>query len=175
MFGEKGLIQVYTGDGKGKTTAALGLALRAAGRGAKIAFVQFMKGSSVYGEIISLAMMPGVTHVRTGRSHCIFKGDETEEDFAEARRGLKLAAEFMRSGEYGLVVLDEINVAVDFGLLSAEEVAAALSEKAEETEVVLTGRRAPKLFIEMAALVTEMREVKHPYRDGVQARAGVEY
>lgn len=175
MFGEKGLIQVYTGDGKGKTTAALGLALRAAGRGAKIAFVQFMKGSPVYGEIISLAMMPGVTHVRTGRSQCIFKGDETEEDFAEARRGLKLAAEFMRSGEYGLVVLDEINVAVDFGLLSAEEVAAALSEKAEETEVVLTGRRAPKLFIEMAALVTEMREVKHPYRDGVQARAGVEY
>lgn len=175
MFGEKGLIQIYTGDGKGKTTAALGLALRAAGRGAKIAFVQFMKGSPVYGEIVSLAMLPGVTHVRTGRAQCIFKSDETEEDFAEARRGLKLAEEFMSSGEYDLVVLDEINVAVDFGLLTAEEVAAALSRKAEETEIVLTGRNAPKLFIDMASLVTDMREVKHPYRDGVQARAGVEF
>ena len=169
MFGEKGLIQVYTGDGKGKTTAALGLALRAAGRGAKIAFVQFMKGSPVYGEIVSLASMAGVTHVRTGRTQCIFKGDETEEDFAEARRGLKLAAEFMSSGEYDLVVLDEINVAVDFGG------AAALDRKSERTEVVLTGRHAPKEFIDRAALVTEMREVKHPYRDGVPARAGVEF
>lgn len=175
MFGEKGLIQVYTGDGKGKTTAALGLALRAAGRGAKIAFVQFMKGSPVYGEIVSLALLAGVTHVRTGRTQCIFKGDETEEDFAEARRGLKLAAEFMSSGEYDLVVLDEINVAVDFGLLTVEEVAAALDKKSEGTEVVLTGRRAPREFIDRAALVTEMREVKHPYRDGVQARAGVEF
>ena len=175
MFGEKGLIQVYTGDGKGKTTAALGLALRAAGRGAKIAFVQFMKGSPVYGEIVSLAMLPGVTHVRTGRTQCIFKGDETEADFAEARRGLKLAAEFMSSGEYDLVVLDEINVAVDFGLLTADDVAAALDKKAEGTEVVLTGRHAPQEFIDRAALVTEMREVKHPYRDGVQARAGVEF
>ena len=175
MFGEKGLIQVYTGDGKGKTTAALGLALRAAGRGAKIAFVQFMKGSPVYGEIVSLAMLPGVTHLRTGRAKCIFKGDETEEDFAEARRGLKFAAECMSSGEYDLVVLDEINVAVDFGLLEAEKVAAALEKKSEETEVVLTGRNAPQLFIDKAHLVTEMREIKHPYRDGVQARAGVEY
>ena len=162
MFGEKGLIQVYTGDGKGKTTAALGLALRAAGRGAKIAFVQFMKGSPVYGEIVSLALMAGVTHVRTGRTQCIFKGDETEEDFAEARRGLKLAAEFMSSGEYDLVV-------------TVEEVAAALDKKSNGTEVVLTGRNAPQEFIDRAALVTEMREVKHPYRDGVQARAGVEF
>lgn len=175
MLGEKGLIQVYTGDGKGKTTAALGLALRAAGRGAKIAFVQFMKGSPVYGEIISLAMLPGVTHLRTGRAHCIFRGDETEEDFAEARRGLEAAAEFMSSGEYDLVVLDEINVAVDFGLLSAADVAAALEKKAEGTEVVLTGRNAPEVFIEKASLVTEMREIKHPYRDGVTARAGIEY
>ena len=175
MFGEKGLIQLYTGDGKGKTTAALGLALRAVGRGARVAFVQFMKGSPVYGEIVSLALLPGVTHVRTGRTKCIFKGDETEEDFAEARRGLKLAAEFMSSGEYDLVVLDEINGAVDFGLLTAAEVTAALDKKAEETEVVLTGRNAPKEFIDRAALVTEMREVKHPYRNGIQARAGVEY
>ena len=175
MLGEKGLIQVYTGDGKGKTTAALGLALRAAGRGAKIAVVQFTKGSPVYGEIVSLAMLPGVTHVRTGRAECIFKGDETPEDFAEARRGLAFAAEFMSSGEYDLVVLDEINVAVDFGLLTAEEVAAALEKKSEETEVVLTGRNAPRLFIDMAALVTEMRAIKHPYRSGTKARAGVEY
>ena len=100
---------------------------------------------------------------------------ETEEDFAEARRGLKLAAEFMSSGEYDLVVLDEINVAVDFGLLTADDVAAALDKKSEGTEVVLTGRNAPQEFIDRAALVTEMREVKHPYRDGVQARAGVEF
>ncbi len=175
MLGGKGLIQVYTGDGKGKTTAALGLALRAAGRGAKIAFVQFMKGSPVYGEIISLAMLPGVVHVRTGRAHCIFKGDETQEDFAEARRGLETAADFMRSGEYDLVVLDERNGAVEFGHLKAEEVASALKEKAEETEVVLTGRNAPEIFISMANLVTEMKEIKHPYREGVTARAGIEY
>ena len=160
MFGEKGLIQVYTGDGKGKTTAALGLALRSAGRGAKIAFVQFMKGSPGYGEIVSLAMLPGVTHVRTGRTQCIFK---------------ELAAKFMSSGEYDLVVLDEINVAVDFGLLTADDVAAALDKKSEGTEVVLTGRNAPQEFIDRAALVTEMREVKHPYRDGVPARAGDEF
>lgn len=175
MLGEKGLIQVYTGDGKGKTTAALGLALRAAGRGAKIAFVQFMKGSPIYGEITSLAMLPGVTHIRTGRAHCIFKGDETEEDFAEARRGLEAAAEFVSSGEYDLVVLDEINVAADFGLIKAEEVAEVLAKKAEGTEVVLTGRNAPEIFIKTAQLVTEMREIKHPYRDGIQARAGIEY
>ncbi len=175
MFGEKGLIQVYTGDGKGKTTAALGLLLRAAGHGAKTALVQFMKGSPVYGEIISLSAMPGVTHLRTGRAECIFKGDECEEDFKEARRGLDAAAVFMSSGEYDLVVLDEINVAVDFGLIAAEDVVSALARKAQDTEVVLTGRNAPALFIETASLVTEMREVKHPYRDGVTARRGVEY
>lgn len=175
MLGEKGLIQVYTGDGKGKTTAALGLALRAAGRGAKIAFVQFMKGSPIYGEITTLSQLPNVTHIRTGRAQCIFRGSETEEDFAEARRGLEAAAEFMSSGEYDLVVLDEINVATDFGLLSAADVVEALDKKAEATEVVLTGRNAPEAFIEKASLVTEMREIKHYYRDGVTARAGIEY
>lgn len=175
MLGEHGLIQIYTGDGKGKTTAALGLALRAAGHGAKIAIVQFMKGSPIYGEICAAARIPEITMIRTGRDKCIFRGDETEEDYAEAARGLKTAGDMLRSGEYDIVILDEINVAVDFGLIKCSDVENILLQKAQGTEAVLTGRNAPKELIELADLVTEMKEVKHPYRRGTEARRGVEY
>ena len=175
MFGEKGLIQIYTGDGKGKTTAALGLAVRALGHGARVAVVQFMKGSDIYGERKTLKDLPGVTLIQTGRTKCIFHGDETEEDFAEARRGLEAAREFLTSGKYDLVILDEINVAIDFGLLKTEDALSWLSAKRESTEVVLTGRNAPAELIEIADLVSEMREIKHPYRRGVTARRGIEY
>ncbi len=175
MFDEKGLIQLYIGNGKGKTTAALGLVLRASGHGAKIAVVQFMKGWDGYGELVSLPRVPNVTHVHTGRTKCIFRGDEIQEDFDEAARGLALAAEFLASGQYDLVVLDEINVAVDFGLIKAGDVIKALAEKAPRTEAVLTGRNAPDEFIKAADLVTEMKEIKHPYQNGVAARKGVEF
>lgn len=175
MFGEKGLVQVYTGNGKGKSTAAFGMAMRAAGHGAKTAVVQFMKGWDGYGELVSLPKVPGITLIHTGRSKCIFRGDETQEDFDEAARGLALAAGFMASGAFDLVILDEVNVAVDFGLLNAGEVMEAVKNKAQKTEVVLTGRNAPEVFTAAADLVTEMREVKHPYQKGITAREGAEF
>ena len=162
MFGSKGLIEIYTGDGKGKTTAALGLAVRACGHGAHVAIVQFMKGWARYGELTAVKHLPGVTLVHTGREKCIFRGDETDEDFKEAARGL-------------LVILDEINVAIDFGLVDADDVAELLRGKPEKTEIVLTGRNAPKSLLDMADLVSEMKEIKHPYRQGITARKGVEY
>lgn len=175
MLGTKGLIHVYTGNGKGKTTAALGLALRACGHGVKTAVVQFMKGSGVYGELESVKHIPGLTLMHTGRDVCIFRGEETALDYAEAERGLALAEEFLTSGEYGLVILDEINVASDFGLVDPQKVLAMVRRRAYETEVVLTGRNAPQDFIEAADYVTEMRETKHPFRAGIAARAGSEY
>lgn len=175
MFGSKGLIEIYTGDGKGKTTAALGLALRACGHGARVAIVQFMKGCARYGELAAVKYLPGVTLVHTGRDTCIFRGDETPEDFAEAARGLKEAEKFIVSGEYDLVILDEVNVAIDFGLLDADLVAALIGQKPEETEIVLTGRNAPKSLLEIADLVSEVKEIKHPYRKGIEARVGVDY
>lgn len=175
MFGEKGLIQVYTGDGKGKTTAALGLALRACGHGARVAIVQFMKGWAGYGELTSLKRLPNVTLVRTGRDKCFSRDDVTDKDFAEAARGLKAAEEFISSGEYDLVILDEVNVAANFGLLAVADVVEVLKLKSEKTEIVLTGRNAPVQFLEKADLITEMREVRHPYRKGISARKGVEY
>lgn len=175
MFGSKGLIEIYTGDGKGKTTAALGLALRACGHGARVAIVQFMKGWAQYGELAVVKHLPNVTLVHTGRDKCIFRGDETAEDFTEASRGLKEAEKFIASGEYDLVILDEINVAIDFGLIDADDVAELIGRKPEKTEIVLTGRNAPKSLLEMADLVSEIKEIKHPYRSGVSARKGVEY
>ncbi|MDO4987798.1 MAG: cob(I)yrinic acid a,c-diamide adenosyltransferase [Synergistes sp.] len=175
MFGEKGLVQLYTGDGKGKTTAALGLLLRAAGHGARTAVVQFMKGSDIYGEIKMLEQMTNVTLVRTGRTKCIFKGEETQEDFDEALRGIEAARRFISSGEFDLVILDEVNVATDFGLINPEDVINIIKGKARNTEVVLTGRNAPQDFIEAADLISEMKEIKHPWRSGVTARKGVEY
>lgn len=175
MFGTKGLIHVYTGKGKGKTTAAFGLAVRACGHGAKIAIVQFMKGSCVYGELEGVKHLPGLTLIHTGRDVCIFRGEESEEDYAEAARGIGLAEEFITSGDYDLVVLDEINVASDMGLVDSNKVVDILRRKSPRTEVVLTGRNAPQDYIEMADYVTEMREIKHPFRKGLDGRVGTEY
>ena len=175
MFGSKGLVQVYTGDGKGKTTAALGLALRASGHGAKVMIIEFMKGWPGYGELQALKGLAGITLVKTGREKCIFRGDETGEDFAEAARGLKLAQEALSSGEYDLVILDEASVAADFGLISGEELADIIGRRAEGTEVVVTGRHAPEELMAIADLITEMREICHPYQRGIAAREGVEF
>jgi cob(I)alamin adenosyltransferase len=171
----KGYVQLYTGNGKGKTTAALGLALRAAGNGLSVLFLQFMKGADDYGEIAGLALLGAkVRHVQTGRDVLIRKGEATEEDMRLAREGWARAERAIREKEADLVVLDEINCAVDFGLLPAGPVLAALASKPDGVEVVLTGRNAPGAFVEAADLVTEMREVKHYYAKGVSARAGIE-
>lgn len=168
-----GYVQIYTGDGKGKTTAALGLALRASGHGLRTYMGQFMKGHQ-YGELAALRDDPNITIEQSGDQHCIRREEVTAEHIAQASRGLERAREAMRSGDYQIIVLDEINVALWFGLLTVDEVLAFLAERPQNVEVVLTGRRAPAELIEVADLVTEMKEVKHYYQQGVAARDGIE-
>jgi len=170
----RGFVHIYTGDGKGKTTAALGLALRAAGWGLRSYIIQFMKGQA-YGEIASLRRQPLITIEQFGRPECLHRKDLTSEDAALAHEALKRAQEVVRAAKHQLVVLDEVNVALWFGLLSVEEVLALLDKRPTSVELILTGRRAPEALIERADLVTEMREVKHYYRDGILARKGIEY
>ena len=170
----KGLLQVYTGDGKGKTTAALGLALRMAGQGGRVAFIQFMKGWDFYGEIEGLKRIPGLRHERTGTPDYVYRGQESPVDRAEARRGLDLARECLAGG-YDLVVLDELNVVLDYGLLDLEAVLEVLQSRAPHVEVLATGRGAPEALAGLADLVTEMREVRHPYTKGIASRRGIDY
>jgi cob(I)alamin adenosyltransferase len=169
----RGYIQVYTGDGKGKTTAALGLALRAFGHGLRTYIGQFMKGQH-YGELQALRDHAGITVEQYGDPRCVRRKEVTSAHRAQAREGLDRALDAMLSGDYDLVVLDEVNVAIWFGVLTTEEVLDFLDRKPAHVEVVLTGRRAPQALIERADLVTEMVAVKHYYDDGVQARVGIE-
>jgi cob(I)alamin adenosyltransferase len=172
----KGLILVFTGDGKGKTTAALGMALRAAGQRLRVLILQFMKGRGKTGEIKALAEthLP-ITIMQYGRG-VFFKTKTCEPvDISMAHEGLDAFRQAMESRDYDLIVLDEINVAVHFGLLRIDEVIQAIREKPPELHLVLTGRNAHDALLDVADLVTEMREVKHPYRQGVEARKGIEY
>lgn len=169
----KGYVQVYTGDGKGKTTAAMGLALRAAGAGKRVFIAQFLKAPGSSECIAFLPLSDSVTfgHYGTGR---LLKEEPTEQDRVLARKGLEEARRAMHSGEYAVVILDEANVAVHFGLLSAADLLDFIREKPGELELVITGRKADQRVIEAADLVTEMREIKHYYALGVKARKGIE-
>ncbi len=190
----KGYVQVYTGNGKGKTTAALGITMRASGAGMKIAFIQFMKALG-YNEQKILPTLPGVTWKTLGKPFFIAKaGSISEEDLAKygggcvvfeegnppadyvemINDGFSEAKEMVLSGEYDMVVLDEINCAMFFGLIGVEDVLDLIRTKPEHTELILTGRCAPEEIIEAADLVTEMREIKHYYNEGVEARKGIE-
>jgi cob(I)alamin adenosyltransferase len=170
----KGYVQVYTGDGKGKTTAALGLALRAAGYGMHTYIGQFMKGRPC-GELEALSDHPCITIEQYGDVQHIHREGITPEHVIRARRGLERAREAMHSGQYDLIVLDEITVALWFELLRVEEVLALLDDRPLNVEVILTGRRAPQQLIDRADLVTGMQEVKHYYQQGVMARQGIEW
>lgn len=169
---EKGYIQVYTGNGKGKTTAALGITLRTICAGNKAFFGQFMKGQD-YSEKKAVQFLPGLTMEQFGGS-CFVNGKPTEKDISDAKAGLARMKEILSSGDYDLVVFDEINTSLFFQLVSVEEVMAILDLKPEKTEVILTGRYAPQEIMDRADLVTEMREIKHYYNAGVDARAGIE-
>jgi cob(I)alamin adenosyltransferase len=172
---ERGCVQVYTGNGKGKTTAAFGLAFRAVGRGLKVCIIQFMKGGEPYGEhLLAERLAPFLTVIRTGREGWVRKGDPHPGDLDEARRGMNLAREVLASGEYDLVILDEINGAVWFELVPVEDVLSLVAAKPKKVELVLTGRLADMRVMEAADLVTDMREVKHYFASGVQARIGIE-
>jgi len=171
----KGYIQVYTGDGKGKTTAALGLALRAAGYKHKVYIGQFLKGQK-YGELLSVKKLsPYITIEQFGRKGFIHvTKDPDEEDIKRAKRGLKKCLEAMLSRKYRIIILDEINVAVDLNLITEEKVHEFLDKRPEDVEIILTGRYAPPSFLKRADLVTEMKEKKHYYKKGVKAREGIE-
>jgi len=170
---KRGYVQVYTGDGKGKTTAALGLALRAAGAGTKVFIAQFAKGRPT-AELTSLARLSDLITIKQyGREHFIM-GEPAPEDIEAAQQGLQEAQQAIASGEYPLVILDEANVAVDIGLFSAEALLAVVNAKPQHVEIVITGRNAHRRIIDRADLVTEMRQVKHYYSKGVEARAGIE-
>jgi len=172
---EKGLIHVYTGNGKGKTTAAFGLALRAIGRGFKVYIIQFIKGGFDYGELYIVDKLPNLKLKAFGRGKFILKKPAGEEDITLAKEALTLAEKVVKSGEYDLVILDEINVALNLKLIDLKKVLDLLKNKPVHVELVLTGRYAPDEIIEVADLVTEMKEVKHPFNKGYEARKGIEY
>lgn len=171
---EQGCVQVYTGNGKGKTTAALGLALRAVGRGLNVCIFQFIKGSGRYGEHLAAEKLaPLLTVIQSGRPGWVNTKDITE-DRKVAQEALTQARELMTSGRYDLFICDEINGAVGFGLIDVDQVLELISSKPEKTELVLTGRNVHERIIDAADLVTEMCEIKHYYKAGVPARTGIE-
>lgn len=169
---KKGYIQLYTGNGKGKTTAALGISLRCLCAGNKVFFGQFMKGKP-YSELKATDYFKNLTMEQFG-NECFVGKEPAERDFEDAKKGLMRMREVLSSGEYDMVVFDEINTALFFHLVKLEEVLSVLDLKPEKTEVILTGRYAPQELIDRADLVTEMREIKHYYNEGVQARVGIE-
>ena len=173
---DRGYVQVYTGDGKGKTTAALGLALRAAGSGLKTYIGQFMKGGGDYGELKAVRVLERYIHIEQyGGPSCIrWQEQPPQEEVARAQAGLDRARQAMLSGDYDIVVLDEINVAVHFRLLSIDDLMGLIQTKPSEVELICTGQKAPKELLERADLVSEIREVKHYYQQGVGARTGIE-
>jgi cob(I)alamin adenosyltransferase len=170
----KGYIHIYTGNGKGKTTAALGMALRAAGAGKKVFIAQFVKGQR-YSETEAVEKcLPEITLKQYGRECFIIK-KPAPEDRQAARKGLEEVTRILKSGAYDLIVLDEATIALYYDLFSLNELKHAIQQKREETELIITGRYAPQELIEIAGLVTEMKEIKHYYNEGVKARKGIEY
>ena len=172
-----GLLIINTGPGKGKTTAALGTALRAVGNGMRVLMLQFLKGSWHYGELDGVqAFGEKFVLKQMGRGFVKVGGAETDpEDIRMVEAAWIEAQEAILSGEWDLVILDEINYAIGYGMLDAEKVAATLKHRPEMVHVILTGRNAHPLLVEMADTVTEMREVKHAYQKGILAQRGIEY
>ena len=171
----RGLVMVFTGHGKGKTTAALGVALRALGHGLRVHIVLFMKGNYPYGEQPVLEKLPNVTLERFGSLEFVDPAQIKDEERAEARRALEASRQAVMSGNYDLVVLDEINLACGWGLIGAGEVLQLLRDRPPALHLILTGRHANPRIIEAADIVTEMVEVKHPFRKGQVGLRGIDY
>jgi cob(I)alamin adenosyltransferase len=172
---DHGLVQVYTGNGKGKTSAAFGLALRATGRGLKVYVIQFIKGGFDYGEAYVVDKLPNLQLKAFGRGKFVTAKPPEKEDVRLAGEALQLAKSVVGNGEYDVVILDEVNVALNLKLINLEEVLQLIKSKPRHVELVLTGRYAPEGIIEAADLVTEMKGVKHPFEKGFGARKGIEY
>ena len=169
-----GLVQVYTGNGKGKTTAALGLAMRALGNGLNVAMVQFMKPDQGSGEYVMSKKLENFTLIPCGPEHLIDPRNITDVDRKAARKALDTVKELLYSGKYDLFIIDEINVAMGWKMIDANEVTDILNNRPKNIEVVMTGRYVPDEIIEFADLVTEMRMIKHPYEKGIGSRKGIE-
>jgi cob(I)alamin adenosyltransferase len=170
-----GLVQVFTGDGKGKTSAALGTVLRALGNGLRVYIAFFMKGDYPYGERNILSQLPNVNMASFGSRKFVDPANIKPEEIEQAKEALSAAREAMLSGNYDLVVLDEVNVAVAWKLVQLDEVIKLISDKPQNVELILTGRSADTKLIQQADLVTEMLNIKHPYDEGIMARKGIEY
>ncbi|MGD8522722.1 MAG: cob(I)yrinic acid a,c-diamide adenosyltransferase [Desulfobacterales bacterium] len=169
----RGYVQVYTGDGKGKTTAALGLTLRAVGAGLKVYIAQFIKKGD-YSEINALKRLAADVTLEQFGCGRFTKGKACNEDIAVARKGLARIKEIVSSGEYELVILDEANVAVTHGLITEQELLDIIDQKPEHMELVITGRNAPAAIVDKADLVSEVKAIKHYFKKGVNARIGIE-
>lgn len=177
---EHGYIQIYTGDGKGKTTASLGLALRAVGHGWKVLIIQFTKGgahdSTYYGELNSASKYIENLEVKQfGLDRVVYSHNINIDDYKESRKGWQFAKEAINSGEYQLIILDEANICIDLGMIKISEVKETLLNKPKNLEIVITGRKAHPELVAMAHLVTEMKPIKHYFDIGVMAREGIEY
>lgn len=172
MREEKGYIHLYTGNGKGKTTAALGLAIRAVCAGKNVYFGQFVKGME-YSETKCVDYLPNIKFEQYG-DNCFIFNEPTDEDIELAKKGLEKVKAILNSNEYDMVVLDELNIALYYKLFEVDEVIDILKNRNEKIEVVITGRYAPKEILDIADLVTEMKEIKHYYYEGVEARDGIE-
>jgi len=174
----KGLIIVFTGPGKGKTTAALGTAFRSIGQGLKVLMVQFIKGSWHYGELDTCGMLGGdrIKILPMGRGFVKVGVEKPDpEDVRMVEEAWQYASQAIAGGEYDMVILDEVNYAVSYRMLDPARVVETLKRKPEMVHVILTGRNAHASIVEIADLVTEMREVKHPYQKGILAQRGIEY
>ncbi|MFA5313502.1 MAG: cob(I)yrinic acid a,c-diamide adenosyltransferase [Methanomassiliicoccales archaeon] len=175
MRSELGLMHVYTGEGKGKTTAALGLAMRAWGHGLRVCIIQFMKVGEDYGEIMALRKMEGIDVLQFGSDHLVTMDTVRQEDRDLASRALEYARSVLCCNDYDVVIMDEVNVAMFFDLVCPDDVINVVRSRREGIEVILTGRNAPKAVLDEADLITRMVAEKHPYDEGVVARKGVEY
>lgn len=173
MKKDKGYIHLYTGNGKGKTTAAIGLAIRAAGAGKRVFIAQFVKGMH-YSELDALKRFPEI-EIRQYGLDCFIKNEPTQKDIDAARAGLAEVVKIIAENRFDILILDEICIALYYHLFEEEEIIDLLKTKPEEMEVVLTGRYAPDALFEIADLVTEMKEIKHYYNNGVAAREGIEF
>lgn len=179
-FDKIGYIQIYTGDGKGKTTASLGLTMRALGRGWRVLIIMFAKGGDHYGELHSFReLSPEIKYLLTveqaGLNRIVYANNVTEEDRQEVQRGWELAKQASQSGEYDMIVLDEANIAIELGLIKLDDMVDFLKNKPRYLEIVLTGRHANPEIIELAHLVSEIHPLKHYWDIGVTARKGIEY
>lgn len=174
----KGLVVVYTGNGKGKTTAALGMCVRAAGYGKKIKILQFIKGSWKYGELKGIKLLSEfveMEQVGEGFVGIIDDNKDRQVHIDAARQGLAEASDIIQSGNYDIVILDELNVAIDLELVPLEDVLSLVRNKPAQLHLVITGRNARPELIEIADLVTEMREIKHPFQQGILAQKAIDW